>query len=125
MHYILRDRVAVPVDDFMEWAMLFEAGDRERIVAQVEIGDVFVSTVFIGLDHNWGEGPPLVFETMIFGGEFDQYQYRYSTWAEAEAGHAVAVGMVEHERDLKTNMTFDEWQAEAARLIEKRRKNRE
>jgi hypothetical protein len=83
------------------------------------------STVFIGLDHNWGEGPPLVFETMIFGGEFDQYQYRYSTWAEAEAGHAVAVGMVEHERDLKTNMTFDEWQAEAARLIEKRRKNRE
>jgi hypothetical protein len=50
-----------------------------------------VSTVFLGLDHQWGDGPPLVFETMIFGGEHDQYQERYSTWDEAEAGHKQGV----------------------------------
>ena len=125
MHYILVDRVAVPVADFMEWAQRFETQDEERIVAQVEIGDVFVSTVFLGLDHNFGTGPPWLFETMVFGGDFDQYQYRYSTWAEAEAGHAVAVGMVEHERERQTNMSFEEWPAEAARLIANKKANRE
>ena len=30
---------------------------------------VFISTVFLGIDHNFNlEGPPLLFETMIFGG---------------------------------------------------------
>lgn len=125
MHYILVDRVAVPVHDFMEWARLFETQNEERIVAQVTIGEVFVSTVFLGLDHNWGAGAPLLFETMVFGGEFDQYQYRYATWDEAVAGHVVAAGMVEHDRDHKADMSFEEWQAEAARLIEKRKANRE
>lgn len=49
-----------------------------------------VSTVFLGLDHNL-YGPPHLFETMIFGGEHDGYQERYSTWAEAETGHARTV----------------------------------
>ena len=126
MHYILVDRVAVPVEDFMEWAQRFETQSEERIVAQITIGEVFVSTVFIGLDHNFQvDGPPLIYETMIFGGDFDQYQYRYSTWTEAEVGHDVAVRMVEHERDRKTNMSFEEWQDEATRLIEKKKANRE
>lgn len=34
------------------------------------------------------------FETMIFGGEHDQYQERYSTWDEAEAGHKRAIELV-------------------------------
>jgi hypothetical protein len=50
-----------------------------------------VSTVFLGLDHAWGDGPPLLFETMIFGGTEDEYCERYSTWEEAEAGHKKAV----------------------------------
>ena len=39
-------------------------------------------------------GPPLLFETMIFGGPHDGYQERYTFWDEAEAGHAKALGMV-------------------------------
>ncbi len=54
-----------------------------------------VSTVFLGLDHSWGSGPPLVFETMIFGGPNDQYQERYATYEEAEAGHKRAMWLVE------------------------------
>ena len=47
-----------------------------------------VSTVFLGLDHNsYCGGPPAIFETMVFGGEYDEYQERYSTWDEAELGH--------------------------------------
>lgn len=33
------------------------------------------------------EWAPLLFETMVFGGPFDQEMARYSTWDEAEAGH--------------------------------------
>jgi hypothetical protein len=33
-----------------------------------------VSTVFLGTNHSFGFEPPLLFETMIFGGRFDDYQ---------------------------------------------------
>jgi hypothetical protein len=45
----------------------------------------------MGLDHQWRDGDPLLFETMIFGGPLDQEQERYSTWEKAERGHAEAV----------------------------------
>jgi hypothetical protein len=66
-------------------------------VAQENIGDVRVSTVFLGMDHSFGEGPPLIFETMIFGGEHDEFQDRCSTYAEAEEMHARACRMVREE----------------------------
>ena len=61
-----------------------------------------VSTVFLGLDHRfWGEGQPILFETMIFGGPFNDnqtmycdYQERYCTWGQAETGHEAALKMV-------------------------------
>lgn len=46
-----------------------------------------VSTVFLSLNHQWNDGPPLIFETMVFGGRFDQTQERYATEEEALAGH--------------------------------------
>lgn len=46
-------------------------------------GDVEVSTVFLVLDPQFGPGPPLLFETLVFGGEFDEEMERYSTWKEA------------------------------------------
>lgn len=57
-------------------------------------GGAYVSTVFLGLDHRFGQGEPLVFETMVFGGPLDQEQERYSTWDEAEAGHKAMVERV-------------------------------
>ena len=89
--YILRDKVPVAVDDLMLWAMAFEKMDR-RVALTVGDNGVRMSTVFLGLDHSFGfsGGPPLLFETMIFGGEHDEYCDRYSTWAEAEVGHEKA-----------------------------------
>jgi hypothetical protein len=89
--YILDGRNPIPCADFVTLARWFETSDRH--VAKTDFGDVRVSTVFLGLDRSFGDGPPLLFETMIFGGPFnqDKYQERCSTWEEAEAQHAEAV----------------------------------
>ena len=72
-------------DDIQFWAAMFEGSGR--IVARTELDEVAISTVFLGLDHRFGEGPPLLFETMVFGGAMDDTQARYSTWDDAVAGH--------------------------------------
>ena len=101
--YILEGHKAVECDDLMVWAKWFETADRT--VARTNIGipywkfwlgkllrkkwePITISTVFIGLDHQFGdEGPPLLFETMVFGGKHDEDLERYFTWQEAEEGH--------------------------------------
>lgn len=90
-HYILDNRKAVPVD-LMTWATWFETADRH--VAKTQIGEVEVSTVFLGLDHNYGGGRLHLFETMVFGGPLDQSQERCATWEEAEAQHEAACNLV-------------------------------
>lgn len=53
-----------------------------------EVDNVQVSTVFLGLNHNFSEeGDPILFETMVFNGEYDQEMERYCTYDEAVAGH--------------------------------------
>lgn len=68
--------------------------DADRHVARTDLSDSWVSTVFLGLDHSFSGGPPVLFETMIFGGKHDDFQDRYLTWDAAEAGHERAVRMV-------------------------------
>jgi hypothetical protein len=65
---------------------------ENRHVAVTFVGVLQISTVFLGLDHSFREsGPPILFETMIFGDDEDDYQRRCATWEEAEAMHARAV----------------------------------
>ena len=91
-HYILDGKEVKPAG-LMEWAKWFEIANRH--IAKTKINDdVKVSTVFLGLDHSFGDGHPLLFETMIFGGEHDQYQERFETWEQAETGHQVAVASI-------------------------------
>lgn len=72
---------------------------NERRVKRTKVGDSDVSTVFLGLDHQFGRGAPLLFETMIFGGARDGDQFRYSTWDEAEDGHAKVVAELQMARN--------------------------
>lgn len=90
--YILKDGKPVKVKDLIEWARWFEKS-KERIVKLTTIkNDIRVSTVFLGLDHNYsGKGKPILWETMIFGGPHDQYQQRYTSRKYAMKGHAEAV----------------------------------
>lgn len=94
IHYILEGKVAHPVE-LLEWANWYKKADR--VVSQAVVGDVRVSTVFLGIDHRFfGEGPPLLFETMVFGGPLDQETVRYSTYDKAEKGHAEMLARVAH-----------------------------
>lgn len=90
--YILDgDRNAVPASA-AQWSVWRMEKDR-RLVGREERNGITVSTVFLGLDHSYGDGSPLLFETMIFGGEHDEWQDRCSTWAEAEAMHKRACAL--------------------------------
>jgi hypothetical protein len=71
-----------------QWAKLF--GD-ERHIGDTDVGNVRISTVWLGIDYRF---PPLIFETMIFGGDLNEYQERYATEQEARAGHERAVELV-------------------------------
>lgn len=87
MQYILDDNhQPVPCPDTIGWAMWMERS-RERYVARTRMGKVLVSTVFLGLDHGYRGGPPVLFETMVFGGKLDDRMARYCTYDEARAGH--------------------------------------
>jgi len=91
--YILdENKNPVKAKDFMEYANW--SSDGNRIVEQTDIGNVKVSTVFLGLDHSFTKGVVILFETMVFGGEADEYQQRYQTWKEAVKGHKYACRMV-------------------------------
>ena len=87
--YILAEDGKTPIicNDAVIWATWLKNADRH--VAKTKKGDVKVSTVFLGLDHGIGD-PPILFETMIFGGDHDNDQWRYSTWEEAVQGHKLA-----------------------------------
>ena len=63
---------------------------------------IFISTTFLSLDHrhNKKEGDPIVFETMVFGGNYHHYESRYCTWDEAVVGHVeVFMGVIEDNLD--------------------------
>lgn len=117
--YILVDKIPVAVEDILKWAKWIEDIDERRVALDVLAG-FEISTVFLGLDHAF-KGPPMLFETMVFEQlaepktrvieiddkiytfgpyeresleHIDGYITRYSTWDEAERGHAATVALV-------------------------------
>ena len=83
--YVLDGHKPIEESDLLRWGQWFETADRA--VAKDVVGNSRVSTVFLGLDHSFGSGPPMIFETMVFGGPMSDEIERYSTWEEAEKGH--------------------------------------
>ncbi len=81
--------------DVLKWGKWFESNDIKRIIDKTNVRQASVSTVFLGINHNFLEkGKPLLYETMVFGGRLDDLQWRYSTREEAITGHAAAVKLV-------------------------------
>lgn len=91
--YILNGKLAVECDDPKAWAEWIRREENRRVASDTVDG-VWVSTIFLGSDHSIGCGPPLLFETMVFGGPMDQEQSHCSTWEEAETMHAEMVAKV-------------------------------
>jgi hypothetical protein len=85
---------------YAEWGELFGRHD-ERHIAFRRVGDVEVSTVWMGLDYGFGHTPaPLIYETMVFGSDHHGEQWRTPNRAAALAAHDQAVALV-REAELK------------------------
>lgn len=91
--YILDEQGApVPCPDLLDWGMWMQRADNPRRVSEdFDEGDagkqIRISTVFLGLDHNYGEGPPVLWETVVFGGVLDGEMERYTSRQAALDGH--------------------------------------
>jgi hypothetical protein len=90
MTYYKRD--GTPVADSKD------AFGDDKHVARDFVEGYCVSTVHLALDHSFGSGPPLIFETMVFAADGDKitsfadhYCDRYSTEEQATVGHADVV----------------------------------
>ena len=72
-----------------------------RRIGRTRVGDAMVSTVWLGINHNWSEGRPHIFETMIFKGDDtgEEECWRYPTLERAIAGHQQQVAILELETD--------------------------
>lgn len=126
MHYVpdLHGRPR-PTDDEGALLRFFRDFDA-RVVAKTKFRfrgyRVEVSTMFLTYNCNfWDDGPPLLFETMIFSSqpELDGMQYRYATRKEAKKGHRLAVNtaravlhaLTKHGgRRMKAMLRADGWQ---------------
>lgn len=80
---------------------------ENRLNLKTQVGKYEVSTVDLGLNHQFDESlPPLYYETMIFikgdtfeerhseENPFEYYQERYTTEEEARIGHQKAIDYV-------------------------------
>jgi hypothetical protein len=100
--FILNKDGTVRVEtDLLKWAKWMEESRDERVVKQEWVDNVRISTVFLGLNHrHTGEGPPILWETMLFTNRVD---FRGRMWRcpgtreHAEAQHAEVAQLVKDE----------------------------
>jgi hypothetical protein len=96
-YIIADDGEVVEAKTMEEWSRFFGDTERRKLAHDTITDGVEVSTVFLGIDHNFGSnGPPVLWETMIFGGPQDGYQERYSSREAALEGHRIAVEIATH-----------------------------
>jgi hypothetical protein len=81
--YILSGNEPQSCEDIVEWAMWM--GESNHQIARDEIGDICVSTAFIGIASGKVKGMPLLFETMVFPSNLVK---RYTTYQQAMEGHS-------------------------------------
>lgn len=103
--YVLAEDGKTPVlaSSPEQWGAFMERFEAKRVndctFTDPQGNSVRVSTVFLGLEHNHGEGKPHLFETMLFGGPFDQDCKRTSTWNEALEMHQDAIAWIKSNYD--------------------------
>ena len=103
MKAYLLDENNVPYEVSLEDYAKGITPDIKRVALDYVDNSIKISTVFLGWDHSFlDESAPILFETMVFGGEYNDFQRRYSTYNEALLGHHEAVKMVKQSLTPKT-----------------------
>ena len=85
------------VNDVETWARWFESAHQtgQRFIKQNRMNGILISTIFLGIDHNfYGSGPPILWETMIFGLYRADPQWRFSDVELAKHWHAIQLHKV-------------------------------
>lgn len=111
VYYVLKGKRVYKEPDLLKWAEFIE-NMRNRQVSLTILDDIFISTVFLGLDHNFGSGRPLLFETMVFKNKeshdtfngrpysyhesLDEFTQRYPTYGLAQKGHQKIVTLLKN-----------------------------
>ncbi len=95
---IYYDRHGKPMT-LQQWAEKFEDAHYRHVARDVIGPDepldpaplITVMTFWLGLNHNWRSDEPLIFETIVIGGEHDATGIWYTTETQAREGHRRAV----------------------------------
>lgn len=96
-HYVEIDGAPRLATNLMQWCVGMEGCRRVEVT---QVGEHHVSTVFLGLDHAFARGAPVLYETMIFHQDNKEdhtwldFQRRYSTRQEALEGHYNVVTVI-------------------------------
>lgn len=84
----------IQVENSTVWAAWFAKSHKERAIATFSLNkkgsnlNFVVCTVFLGVDHNmYDVGPPLLYETAVFGGILDGERILSATKEEAKRAH--------------------------------------
>jgi hypothetical protein len=97
--------------ELIRWAEWFERAQRS--IANTKIGDHSVSTVFLGLNHQYNPmAAPLWFETMVFGPPYEatmpvsgrKYMARKDLWRDQCSTKAQAIAM--HQKGIEWLKSF-------------------
>jgi hypothetical protein len=84
--YFDEDGNALTHDEYIEMLK----GGKWQLIS--DISEVSVSTVWLGMDHGFGDAVPIIFETMVFGTNDplnDEVMWRYAHKWQAELAHYV------------------------------------
>lgn len=85
--YTLADREPVSCPDVLTWGYWMRDHRADCQVGLTYVGELAVSTLFLGVDMAMFGGGPLLFETIVFRGETNLHQMRCGIWTEAEGMH--------------------------------------
>jgi len=115
-YYVLDGRNVRQASDPIEWAVCFQTQDWR--VAHTVAEHYEVSTVFLGANQRaFTNGPPILFETMVITSDrykqlvpeaesLDEVILRYSSWDDAEVGHATQVRRIAKQVEMALRESF-------------------
>lgn len=105
--YILDENDKPILSDILTASKFLQESDR-RVVSYTEINSTcFLSTVFLCLDHCYGRGAPILYESLWFGGSNDGDMRRYRTKEEALLGHREM--LEEYKKENPGDLEFGDW----------------
>jgi hypothetical protein len=107
--YILKGTTPCIEPDFSVWEQWYLQADREICYTEIPITEknrflfgindlncrIKIKTQFLALDHSLFGQRPLLFETRIIGGQYDQRCQWTSTWQEAMQEHEFNVNALQ------------------------------